>query len=85
VGYDVRCTFVENFGSTYYFSKIMTNFGSTYYFSKIHIPIFLLQPSLLGSSNGEQDKIAVAAASRDRRRKGVCRGRYGGRHGLSYW
>jgi hypothetical protein len=25
VSYDVRCTFVENFDSTYYFSKIMTN------------------------------------------------------------
>jgi hypothetical protein len=24
VGYDVRCTFDENFDSTYYFSKIMT-------------------------------------------------------------
>jgi hypothetical protein len=25
VGYDVRFTFLENFDSTYYFSKIMTN------------------------------------------------------------
>jgi hypothetical protein len=25
VGYSVRCTFVENFDSTYYFSKIMPN------------------------------------------------------------